>query len=70
MTFEKSDNALLFWLTIYDFFLKYNRTVVFDQSEIGNEHAANFREKCTVYFRSIEVEKKFRFGGVKMAKSA
>ena len=70
MTFKKSDNALLFWLTIYVFFLKYNRTAVFDQSEIGNEHTANFREKRTVYFRSIEVEKKFKFWEVKMAKSA
>ena len=58
MTFKKSDNALLFWLTIYDFFLKYNRTVVFDQSEIGNEHAANFREKCNSIFQKHRSRKK------------
>ena len=36
MIFKKSDNALLFWLIICDFFLKYKRTGVFNQSEIGN----------------------------------
>ena len=42
MVFQKSDNAPLFWLIIYDFFLKYNTTGVFDQSKIGNENAGNF----------------------------
>ena len=45
MIFKKSDKALPFWLIIYDFFSKYNRTRVFNQSEIGNEHAANFQNK-------------------------
>ena len=45
MIFKKSDNALLFWLMISDFFSKYNRTGLFKQSEIGNEHAANVQNK-------------------------
>ena len=64
MIFKKSDNALLFWLIICDFFSKYNRTGVFNQSEIGNEHAPNF-----VFSENTKVEKKFRFGRVTMAKS-
>ena len=36
---KKSDNALLFWLIIYESFSRYNRTGAFNQSEIGNEHA-------------------------------
>ena len=67
MIFKKSDNALLFWLIIYDFFSKYNRTGVFNQSEIGNEHAANFQNKMYIKFqKNKEVQKKFRFGGVKI----
>ena len=67
MIFKKSDNALLFWLIIYDFFSKYNRTGVFNQSEIGNEHAANFQNKMYIKFqKNKEVKKKFRFGGVKI----
>ena len=62
MIFKKLHNALLFWLIIYDFFSKYNRTCVFDQLKIGNEHAANFQNKTYVS------EKKFRFGGVKIGK--
>ena len=42
------DNALLFWLIIYDFFSKHNRTGVFNQSDIGNEHAANFQNKMYI----------------------
>ena len=67
MIFKKSDNALLFWLIIYDFFSKYDRTGVFDQSKIGNEHAANFQNKMYIKFqKNKEVKKKFRFGGVKI----
>ena len=44
-------NALLYWLIIYDFFSKYNRTGVFDQSKIGNEHAANFQSKMYIKFQ-------------------
>ena len=51
-------NALLFWLIIYDFFSKYNRTGVFDQSKIGNEHAANFQNKCILNFRKYKSRKK------------
>ena len=54
MIFKKSDNALLFWLIIYDFFSKYNRTGVFNQSEIGNEHAANFQNKMYIKFQKIK----------------
>ena len=53
MIFKKSDNALLFWLIIYDFFSKYNRTSVFNQSEIGNEHAANFQNKIYIKFPKL-----------------
>ena len=67
MIFKKSDNALLFWLIIYDFFWKYIRTGVFNQSEIGNEHAGNFQNKMYIKFqKNKEVQKKFRFGGVKI----
>ena len=67
MIFKKSDNALLFWLIIYDLFWKYDRTGVFNQSEIGNEHAANFQNKIYIKFqKNKEVQKKFRFGGVKI----
>ena len=48
MIFKKSDNAVLFWLMI--FFSKYNRTGVFKQSEIGNEHAAYFQNKMYIKF--------------------
>ena len=41
MIFKNSHNALLFWLIICDFFLKYNKTGVFNQSDIGNEHVSN-----------------------------
>ena len=64
-------NALLFWLIIYDFFSKHNRTGVFDQSKIGNEHAANvqmFKTKCILNFRKYRSGKKDRFGGVKIGK--
>ena len=54
MIFKKSDKALLFWLIIYDFFSKYNRTDVFNQSKIGNEHAANFQNKMYSKFHKIE----------------
>ena len=53
MIFKKSDNALLFWLIIYDFFSKYNRTGVFDQSKIENEHVANFQNKMYIKFQKI-----------------
>ena len=53
MIFKNSDNALLFWLIIYDFFSKYNRTAVFNQSEIENEYAANFQNKMYVKFQKI-----------------
>ena len=43
MIFKK--NALHFWLIMFDFFLKYNRTGVFNQSKIGNEDAAKFQNK-------------------------
>ena len=45
MIFKKSDDAVRFRLTIRDFFSKYNRAGIFDQSEIGNEHVANFQNK-------------------------
>ena len=44
MNFKKSNNALLFWLIICDFFSKYNRASAFNQSEIGNGHAANLKK--------------------------
>ena len=60
MIFKNSNNALLFRLIIYDFFSKYNRTGIFNQSEIGNEHAV----KQNVY----QISEKFRFGRVKIGK--
>ena len=45
MIFKKSDNAVLFWLIICDFFSKYNRTCFFNQSENGNKHATDFGNK-------------------------
>ena len=53
MIFKKSQNALLFWLIIYEFFSKYNRTGVFDLSKIGNEHAASFQKKMYIKFQKI-----------------
>ena len=64
MIFKNPDNAVLFWLIICDFFSKYHRTGVFNQSEIGYEHAPNF-----LFSENKKVEKKFRFGRVTMAKS-
>ena len=51
--FKKSHNALLFWLIIYDFFSKYNRAAVFNQSEIWNDHAANIQNKMYIKFQII-----------------
>ena len=51
--FKKSDNFWALWLTIYDFFSKCNSTGVFNQSEIGNEHAANCQNKMYVKFPKI-----------------
>ena len=45
MYFKKSD----------DFFSKCNRSGVFNQSEIGNEHAANFENKMYIKFQNIKV---------------
>ena len=53
MIFKKLDNALLFWLIIYDFFPKYNRTGILNQTEIGNEHAANFQNKIYIKFQKM-----------------
>ena len=36
------------------FFSKYNRTGVFDQSEIRNEHAVNFQNKMYIKFQKIQ----------------
>ena len=35
------------------FFSKYNRTGVFNQSEIGNEDASNFQNKMYIKFQKI-----------------
>ena len=57
MIFKKLDNALFFCLIIYNFFWKYNRTGVFNQSEIGNEQAAHFQNKMDIKFqKNKEVE--------------
>ena len=45
MIFKKSDNLLLFSLIICDFFSKYNRAGVLNQSEIWNQHAPNFQKE-------------------------
>ena len=69
MIFKNSDNPLLFSLIICNFFSKYNRAGVFNESEIWNEHAPNFqKENVCQISENIEVEKKFRFGRAKTAK--
>ena len=54
MILKKLGNALLFWLIICDFFSKYNKTGVFNQSEIGNEHATNVQNKMYSKFQKIQ----------------
>ena len=51
--FKNSDNALLLWLIINDFFPKYNGTGVFNQWDIGNGHAASFQNKMYIKFQKI-----------------
>ena len=69
MISKNSDNILLFALIICDFFSQYNRTGVFNQSKIGNEHAANSQNKMHSKFQKIwKYKRKFRFRGVKMEK--
>ena len=53
LIYKNSDNALFLWLVICDFFWKYNRTGIFNQSEIGNEHATNFQNKMHSQFQKI-----------------
>ena len=68
MTFKNSDNALL-PINHMQFFSNYNRTGAFNQSKIGNENVANFQNKLYSKFQKIQKQKKkFRFGGVKIAK--
>ena len=57
MIFKKSDDALLFWLIICDFFSQYNGVVVFNQSKTGNDHAANFQNKMIGNFRKYKGKK-------------
>ena len=52
MIFKKSDNALLLINHMW-FFSKFNKTGVFNQSEIENEHAANFQNKMHNKFETI-----------------
>ena len=40
-------------LIIYEFFSKYNKTGVFKQSGIGNEHAASFQNKMYIKIQKI-----------------
>ena len=51
--FKKLDNTLLFWLIKCDFFSEYNRAGVFNQSEIRNEQATNFRNVMYCKFQKI-----------------
>ena len=51
-----------------DFFSKYNRTGVFNHSEIGNEHAANFQNKMYSKIEKIYKKKKFRLARSKSGK--
>ena len=51
-----------------DFFSKYNRTGVFNQSEIGNEHAANFQNKMYSKVKKIYKKTNLDLQGVKVAK--
>ena len=51
--FKKPDDFWALWLIIFDFFSKCNSTGVFNQSEIGNEHAANCQNKMYIKFPKI-----------------
>ena len=66
--FKKSDNAQFFWLIIYDFFSKYNRKDVLNNQKLGMNMPQFFKTKYILNFRKHKVEKKFRFGGVKIGK--
>ena len=43
----------MLYFNICDFFSKCDRTGVFNQSEIGNEHSANFHKKMYGKFQKI-----------------
>ena len=45
MIYKKVGQCSTFLIIIYEFFSRYNRTGAFNQSETGNEHAANFQSK-------------------------
>ena len=53
MIFKTSENALLLWLILCDFFLQYKRQDIYNQSEIGKEHGANFQNKMCIKFQKI-----------------
>ena len=53
MTFQKVRQCSTFLINLYDFWLKFNRTGVFNQSEIGNEHATDFQNKMYIKFQKI-----------------
>ena len=53
MYFKKSEDFWALWLIVYDFFSEYNRTGVFDQSKIANEHATKFQNKMYIKFQKL-----------------
>ena len=61
MNFKKSDNALLFWLIIHDFFSKHNRACVIDNMKLEVKMLQIFKKqkkKCIVNFRIYKTRKK------------
>ena len=48
--FLKIGQYSAFLINLSDFFSKYDRTGVFNQFEIGKEHAANFQNKMYCKF--------------------
>ena len=53
MIYKKVGQCSTFLIYHICFFSRYNRTGAFNQSEIGNEHAANFQSKMYIKFQKI-----------------
>ena len=62
MIFKKSDNALLFWLIICDFFPKYKEQVFLTIQNWEMNMPQIFNTKFILNFRKYKSRKKFKFG--------
>ena len=58
MIFKNSDNVLLFWLIIYDFFSKYNRAGVLTNQKLEMNMPQVFKTKCILHNRKFRSTKK------------